>query len=246
MIKDLLKTMLEINNDTNLKPSEKVLLSSLILYHNSKLGYSYPNYEQLQVTLSTNRKATVSVTIKALEEKGYIIVSKARGNKNIYYINRHLFYIEENHNYKKTEKSVDSNGNKPLENQVHIDEVINENVVEERKVIQISDYTGFNKKQSKELLEDCGDDAAKVIRAFNHMKSKKNVEDEFNYTKWIILNENKIKVKVKNPYKKDNRKVPKFNNFEPRQYDYEALEKGLLGWEDGESKSLADYMINSK
>ena len=34
VIKDLLKTMLEINNDTNLKPSEKVLLSSLILYHN--------------------------------------------------------------------------------------------------------------------------------------------------------------------------------------------------------------------
>lgn len=245
MVKDLLKTMLGINNDTNLKPSEKVLLSSLILYHNSKLGYSYPNYEQLQVSLSTKRKATVSVNIKILEDKGYITVQKSRGNKNIYYINRHLFYIDENQNSKKKENPVDSNGNKPLVNQVHIDEIINKDL-SEGKVIQIADYTGFNKKQSKELLDDCGNDELKVIRAFNHMKNKKNVDDEFNYTKWIILNESKIKVHVKNPYKKDNKKVSKFNNFEPRQYDYDALEKRLLGWEDEEEKSLADYMIYSK
>lgn len=245
MVKDLLKTMLGINNDTNLKPSEKVLLSSLILYYNSKLGYSYPNYEQLQVALSTNRKATVATTIKSLEDKGYIIIQKARGNKNIYYINKHLFYVEENRNIKKKEKLVDSDGNKPLENQVHIDEIINKDLVEP-KVIQIVDYTGFNKKQSKELLENCGNDTAKVIRAFNHMKSKNNVENEFKYTKWAILNESKIKVELKNPYKKDNNKTLKFNNFESRQYDYEALEKRLLGWEDEEEfKSLADYMISS-
>ena len=93
MIKDLLKTMLSINNDTYLKPSEKVLLSSLILYHSHSDGYSYPNYEHLQIALSTNRKATVSNTLKSLEEKEYITIKKTKGNKNLYYINKYLFYV---------------------------------------------------------------------------------------------------------------------------------------------------------
>ncbi|WP_236894903.1 MULTISPECIES: Lin1244/Lin1753 domain-containing protein [Clostridium] len=33
-------------------------------------------------------------------------------------------------------------------------------------------------------------------------------------------------------YSKDNVKVLKFNNFEPREYDYDKLEKRLLGWDD--------------
>ncbi|WP_297420553.1 helix-turn-helix domain-containing protein [Clostridium sp.] len=238
MVKDLLKTMLEINNDINLKPSEKVLLSSLILYHNSKLGYSYPNYEQLQVALSTNRKATVATTIKVLEDKGYITIKKAKGNKNIYYIHKYLFYVGENVIEQPIENPVDSNGKKPLKNQIHIDELINKDI-DDQKVIQIADYTGFNRMQSKELLKDSGNDTGKVIKAFDHMKSKKNIENEFKYTKWSILNESKIRVEVKNPYKK----ASKFDNFEPRKYDYDALEKRLLGWEDEKTKSLADYMI---
>ncbi|NOW86747.1 hypothetical protein B0H39_004628 [Clostridium beijerinckii] len=243
VIKDLLKTMLEINNDINIKPSEKVLLSSLILYHNSKLGYSYPNYEQLQVSLSTNRKATVASTIKALEDKGYITIRKAKGNKNIYYIHKYLFYVGENvieqQTKKPIEKPVDSNGNKPLKDQIHIDEVINRDT-DEQKVIQIAYYTGFNKKQSKELLKDSGNDTAKVIKAFEHMKSKNNIENEFKYTKWVILNERKIKIELRNPYKKENKIVSKFNNFDSREYDYDSLENALLGLE--EPKNLYEYM----
>jgi DnaD/phage-associated family protein len=33
-------------------------------------------------------------------------------------------------------------------------------------------------------------------------------------------------------YSKDNVKVLKFNNFEPRQYDYDSLERKLLGWDN--------------
>ncbi|NOW08083.1 helix-turn-helix domain-containing protein [Clostridium beijerinckii] len=244
MIKDLLKTMLNINNDTNLKPSEKILLSSLILYHSHTDGYSYPNYEHLMITLSTNRKATVSDTLKALEEKKYITIKKGRGNKNLYFIHKYLFYVGEE--TKKKEKPteelkelpVDSNGKKPLENQIHVDEVIQEDS-EDKKVIQITNYTGFNKRQSKELLKDSGNDAAKIIKAFDHMKSQNNIKDEFKYTRWAIKNEKKIQIEFKNPYKKD-REVSKFNNFEPREYDYDSLEKALLGLE--ESKNLYEYM----
>lgn len=235
MIKDLLKTMLEINNDTNLKPSEKVLLSSLILYHNSKMGYAYPNYEQLQIALSTNRKATVANTIKSLEKKGYITIKKAKANKNIYYINKHLFYVGDNESHIKIEKPVDSNGNKPLKNQIHIDEVVQK---EDNKVIEISKYTGLNRKQSAELLKESGNDTARVIKAFEYVKKQKNVEDKFKYMKWAINNESKcISVEMRNPYKE--KTVLKFNNFESREYDYDNLERALLGWD--KPKDIEEY-----
>jgi hypothetical protein len=241
VIKDLLKTMLEINNDTNIKPSEKVLLSSLILYHSHADGYSYPNYEHLQVALSTNRKATVSNTLKSLEEKQYITIKKSKGNKNLYFIHKYLFYVGENTSHQ--EKPVDSNGKKPLENQVHIDEVLPK---EDSKVIEISNYTGFNRKESAELLEESGRNTAKIIKAFDYMKSKGKVDNEFKYTKWAINNENKLNIGIQNPNYESGKKAPKFNNFEGRQYDYEALEKRLLGWaDDEEPKSLSEYMINN-
>lgn len=249
MIKDLLKTMLEIDHDTNLKPSEKILLSSLILYHSHSDGYSYPNYEHLMITLSTKRKATVFDNLKALEDKKYITIKKTKGNKNLYFIHKYLFYVGEEKKQPPTEKPVDSNGKKPLENQIHVDEVIQENR-EDSKVIEIKKYTGFNTDQAKELLQDSGNDTAKVIKAFDHIRLKKNVGNEFKYTKWAIKNQTKIEIEYKPNVIEDKRSVSKFNNFEPREYNYEALEKRLLGWEDQdedqEPKSLAEYMINSK
>lgn len=241
MIKDLLKTMLSINNDTYLKPSEKVLLSSLILYHSHADGYSYPNYEHLQIALSTNRKATVSNTLKSLEEKEYITIKKTKGNKNLYYINKYLFYVGDTTSHQ--EKPVDSNGKKPLENQVHIDEVLTK---EDSKVIEISNYTGFNKKESAELLEESGQNTEKIIKAFNFVLKQTNVDNEFKYTKWAINNENKLNIGIRNPNFESGKKALKFNNFEGRQYDYESLEKRLLGWaDDEEPKSLSEYMINN-
>lgn len=240
VIKDLLKTMLSINDDTNLKPSEKILLSSLILYHSYSDGYSYPNYEHLMITLSTKRKATVSDTLKGLEEKEYITIKKARGNKNLYYIHKYLFYVGENVSKTPKEKPVDSNGKNPLENQIHVDEVIEK---EDYKVIEISKYTGFNKEQSIELLKDSENDTAKVIKAFEFTKRSKNVKDEFYYTKWAIKNPGKIELEYK-PVKESNA-VLKFNNFESRQYDYESLEKKLLGWDVDGSTNPSDYMINN-
>ena len=233
--------MLSINNDTYLKPSEKVLLSSLILYHSHADGYSYPNYEHLQIALSTNRKATVSNTLKSLEEKEYITIKKTKGNKNLYYINKYLFYVGDNTRHQ--EKPVDSNGKKPLENQVHIDEVLTK---EDSKVIEISNYTGFNKKESAELLEESGQNTAKIIKAFDFVLKQTNVDNEFKYTKWVINNENKLNIGIQNPNFESGKKALKFNNFEARQYDYESLEKRLLGWaDDEESKSLSEYMINN-
>lgn len=210
MIKDLLKTMTGINNDTNLKPNEKVLLSSLILYHNVKEGYAYPTYEHLLVALSTNRRAKVSDTLKSLVAKEYITIKKIRGNKSIYYIHKHLHFVNETAN-----TPVDSNGNKPIENQIHVDEVISP------AVIEIAEYTGFTKEESKQLLDEGRGDKSKAIIAFEEMKKKKGVKNPFGYTKWAITN-SKVKITTE-------KVESKFNNFEARSYDYDKLESFLTG-----------------
>lgn len=238
MIKDLLRTMLDINNDTILKPSEKVLLSSLILYHNYSKGYSYPNYEHLQTALSTKRKATVSNTLKSLEEKKYITIEKTRGNKNIYFINKYLYYVAENtaENSNKLQKDSndlpkDSNGNKPLEHQVHVSELFKDN----KNIKEICDYTGFNERQTTELLDACNNDKVIVLKAYEYMKAQKSIKDPFKYTLWAITNKKKIQVEYVT-----SQKELRFNNFKARDYDYDRLEKKLLGWED-DSNDLSDY-----
>ena len=87
-------------------------------------------------------------------------------------------------------------------------------------MIEISKYTGFDNKQSAELLKESGNNTAKVIKAFEYVKKQKNVEDEFKYMKWAINNEWKIKIEMKNP-NYEGKSVSNFNNFESRQYDYE-------------------------
>ena len=52
---------------------------------------------------------------------------------------------------------------------------------------------------------------------------------------WLLKPNNFIKV-LENKYKNNKKTVSssiiKFNNFEPRSYDYDSLEKKLLGWEE--------------
>lgn len=53
----------------------------------------------------------------------------------------------------------------------------------------------------------------------------------------IALRDNKpnqnLSFQQKNSYNNTNSNIPhKFNNFEPRQYDYDSLEKKLLGWDN--------------
>ena len=236
MIKDLLKIMLSINADTNLNPNEKVILSNLILNHNIEMGYSFPTYENLMTALSTNRRAKVSDTLKSLVEKEYITIKKIKGNKSIYFVQKHLYFS----GVAKQKSPLDSDGKAPLRDQIHIDEVIQDQP--DPKVLQISDYTGFNADQSKELLKECGNDPAKVIRAFDFTKRSKNVQDQFKFTKWAIKNPGKIEIEYK-PKKAEGKTVSKFNNFDPRSYDYDRLERKLLGWDDEGSYDPIDYMI---
>lgn len=59
----------------------------------------------------------------------------------------------------------------------------------------------------------------------------KGADNLYTYTVWAIKNMGKVRAAAS--AENDNRSYApktKFDNFEPRQYDYDDLEKKLLGW----------------
>jgi hypothetical protein len=209
MTKDYLKFRNAIKKDTNLSLEECYMLELIFDYYNTSCNYAYPSYEILMSDLKTKRKAKVSKILKALVKKGYISINKV-GKKNTYKLLKYLFLNQ----------PVDSNGKPPIDGQIHYSELTEE----ETKVI---DITGFTKKQTRSLMKVAKDKVEKIIEGFNYAASK-GATNLFGYTLWAIKNLNKVSIDTNN-YSKEYKGL-KFNNFEPRQYDYDDLEWRLLGW----------------
>ena len=217
MTKDYLKFRNAIKKDTNLNLEESYLLETLFDYYNVQLGYAFPSYEVLMSDLKTKRRAKISKLLKSLEKKGYISITK-QGKKNTYKLLKYLFLSKTKAKAKQKQHApVDSNGNVPLDGQVDVEEFLN--TKEQQDVMEL---TGFNSKQSSELLKAAGNKIDKIAKAFEYAKSKGKAV--FRYVKWCISNLELI-------IKKSNKEIDayKFNNFEPREYDYNDLEWNLLG-----------------
>jgi len=213
MTKDYLKFRNAIKKDQNLSLEESYMLELIFDYYNTSCNYAYPSYEVLMSDLKTKRKAKVSKLLKSLVKKGYILITKV-GKKNTYKLLKYLFL----------NKPVDSNGKSPIDGQIHYTELTEE----ENKIVEL----GFTEKQAKSLLQVAKDKIDKVIQAFNYATEKK-ADNLYSYTKWAISNINKIKNTFKPVEENENGWNPKtkFDNFQPREYDWDSLEKALLGWE---------------
>lgn len=82
----------EFYSDRNIDVYEKAVLSYLIRYYNTDLGYSFPTRQQIQEATGIGNNA-LNRALNSLEEKGYITRSKREGKagrNNIYYINKYL------------------------------------------------------------------------------------------------------------------------------------------------------------
>ena len=211
MTKDYLKFRNSVKKDNNLTLEEAYMLELIYDYHNVSIGYAFPSYEILMSDLKTKRKAKVSKLLKSLVKKGYISITK-RGKKNTYKLLKYLFLNQ----------PVDSNGKTPIDGQIHYTELTEE----ENKIIEL----GFTHKQAKSLLEVARDKVDKIVNAFNYATSK-GADNLYSYTLWAVNNISKIKNTFKPVEGNDWQPKTKFDNFEPRQYDWDSLEKGLLGWE---------------
>ena len=202
MTKDYLKFRNAIKKDENLSLEECYMLELIYDYHNVACGYAYPGYDTLMADLKTKRKAKVSKLLKSLVKKGYISIAK-RGKKNTYKLLKYLFL------------------NKPVNGQTHT-----EITEEENKIIEL----GFTEKQAKSLLEVAKDKVDKVIKAFNYA-TEKGADNLYSYTLWAINNISKLKNTFKPVEEEALIPKTKFHNFPERQYDWDSLEKRLLGWE---------------
>lgn len=206
--------------------NEQYLLELLFEFHNHSFGYAYPDLKTLMKAFNTTSKNRVIYTIKKLEKKGLItVVRKFKENNRYFIANINEFIVIEN---KKTpvKVHVDSNGDLPLEGQIDIEEVLKENESQSDKIKLILDkFKGIilSKKQ-KEVI----DNTEKGILE-NAIASI--TVDKINATYLLGAIE---RAKTKSKYLVDGINHFKFNNFKAREYDYDSLEKKLLGWDKQE------------
>lgn len=146
---------------------------------------------------------------------------------------------------KTTPKHIDSDGNIPLDGQVTVYDVIA--LVEENKVVEehepvkedmqvtnenievITETTGLDAEQSKELLKVAGDDVTKVIESYKYVMNQANVKNIYSYIKWTIKNNKILSVAHGSQSNKGY-----FNNYPQRIYDVSKLERALLYGEEYE------------
>ena len=122
-----LKLSYELITDKNITSNEFRIYTYLMSLYNDKQGCSFPSIEVIaeRTTISI---ATVKRSIKKLVELGYMMVEKQKakiGNFNKYTNFKHLVLDKESATKTEIKKvsPVDSNGEVPVEGQIHISEV---------------------------------------------------------------------------------------------------------------------------
>lgn len=122
-----LKLSTDLITDTNITSNEFRIYTYLLSLYNIEKQCSYPSIDVISERLNISI-STVKRSIKKLSELGYIAIEKRKGlagNFNIYKKLKHLIEAKVTNKKDKALKvGVDSNGEKPLDGQVHIEEVL--------------------------------------------------------------------------------------------------------------------------
>lgn len=144
-----LKLSYELITDKNITSNEFRIYTYLMSLYNEKQGCSFPSIEVIaeRTTISI---ATVKRSIKKLVELGYMVVEKQKakiGNFNKYTNFKHL--VSDKKPVTKTQKTevkkeipVDSNGEVPVEGQIHISEIVEE--VEKVEILTVEERKKMN------------------------------------------------------------------------------------------------------
>lgn len=192
-------------------------LYSIIKYYSTIPGFSL-NREHIK-SISGYGETAFRRVWSELKEAGLLEHTKTRKNGRI----NHVFTLVVEKVTKKSKeevkdhKPVDSDGNEPLEGQVYIDEVL------ERNIELLKDETGLNKEQCLEALNECDNNIVKVLEKWSIVK-------KLNYQKPFYALVKAIKENWTNNKKEVKKNNSKFFNFESHDYDYDELERQLLGW----------------
>ncbi|UZP08579.1 replication initiation protein (plasmid) [Clostridium botulinum] len=110
---------------------------------------------------------------------------------------------------------------KPI-NEVSVD--IEETPKDIKLIMEIT-KNEFGEKTAMLFRDLSNGDIEHISKLYEYMNTKNVKENRVGYMRTLLKN-------FEEPKKSTG--TTKFNNFEPRQYDYDSLERKLLGWEDNE------------
>ena len=131
-----LKLSHELITDKNITSNEFRVYTYLLSLYNEEKDCSYPSIDVISERLNISI-STVKRSIKRLEDLKYISIEKRKGlagNFNIYKKLKHIITAKVINKKDKAPKvGVDSNGNKPLDGQISVEEAL-QNIKEEPRV----------------------------------------------------------------------------------------------------------------
>ncbi|MDM0881676.1 helix-turn-helix domain-containing protein [Clostridium perfringens] len=197
---------------------------------------AFPGVDKIIYELKITRRRFYKYR-KELEDHGMIKVQKTRnGNRNsrnIYIIAQTIpdkchFDTYQNEQYQNEQYQNDyTNNNILTSNKLNNNNVNNNNreVVVDKEVKKI--LKGFTTKEISSVIKFCEENKVHVDVVEEKLKILKSMKKVNNKVGALIS-------AIKNDWKEssgiDNSKNPKEANFTQREYDYDDLEKGLLGW----------------
>lgn len=199
---------------------------------------AFPGVDKIIYELKITRRRFYKYR-KELEDHGMIKVQKTRnGNRNsrnIYIIAQTIpdkchFDTYQNEQYQNEQYQNDyTNNNILTSNKLNNNNVNNNNreVVVDKEVKKI--LKGFTTKEISSVIKFCEENKVHVDVVDEKLKILKSMKKVNNKVGALIS-------AIKNDWKEssgiDNSKNPKEANFTQREYDYDDLEKGLLGWDE--------------
>ena len=199
---------------------------------------AFPGVDKIIYELKITRRRFYKYR-KELEDHGMIKVQKTRnGNRNsrnIYIIAQTIpdkchFDTYQNEQYQNEQYQNDyTNNNILTSNKLNNNNVNNNNreVVVDKEVKKI--LKGFTSKEISSVIKFCEENKVHVDVVEEKLKVLKSMKKVNNKVGALIS-------AIKNDWKEssgiDNSKNPKEANFTQREYDYDDLEKGLLGWDE--------------
>lgn len=236
--------------DTNISDKEYRIYTYLLYLYNADKKGSYPSLETISNALNIS-VTTVKKSIKNLVNLGYMKIEKEKCSKgyfNIYKNFKHLITGGKKRKSvkKKDDIPVDSNGEKPLDGQVHVDELLDSATpelqankvtpVDLKEIELISNETGLEKEKAEQLLKIA--EPKKILEVYEYAKSRaknlysfmfKAIKDNWNIQSVVLPVYENIEAGRGN-YISNNKKrfTKKFSEEEIRKA--EELENALLGW----------------
>lgn len=245
--------------DTKITSNEFRIYAYLLSLYNDNKKCSYPSLETIANKLNISL-TTVKKSIKRLAELGYMKIEKKKADRGFFNTYTSFKNMIKNKINKKSSKKakdnktkpVDSNGEKPLDGQVHVDELLYSAAselqdnkvtpVDLKEIELISNETGLEKEKAEQLLKiantsrilevyEYSKDRANELFSYMFSAIKKNWTIRKNYAPApsIYVNNENIETGRGN-YTSNNSKRFKRQVTEEEIRVAEELENDLLGW----------------